>query len=98
VVARKRGTGREGEMKRGKSMGMGAYDVVSDAGERTGDMGCESKRDVEGEGRREREVEGSKGLRVRDGMRVRGEVMGCPRRFGSKGGVGRGKKRNSRAK
>jgi hypothetical protein len=37
-------------MKRGKSRCTGAYDVVSDAGERAGDMGCESKRDIEGEG------------------------------------------------
>jgi hypothetical protein len=33
-------------------------------------------------------VEGLKGLRVRDRMRVRGEVTGCPRRFGSKRDVG----------
>jgi hypothetical protein len=40
--------GRKGgeEMKRRKS---GAYDMVSDARERAGDMGCEGKKDVERE-------------------------------------------------
>jgi hypothetical protein len=41
--------GGRGEVKRRKSMYTGAYDVVSDARERVGDMGCEGKRDIEGE-------------------------------------------------
>jgi hypothetical protein len=51
VGARERGTGREGEMKRGKDMGTRTYDdVVGDVGERTRDMGGESKGDIEGKG------------------------------------------------
>jgi hypothetical protein len=50
VRARERGTGREGEMKRGKGMCTRTYDVVGDVGERTRDMGGESKGDIEGKG------------------------------------------------
>jgi hypothetical protein len=38
---------------------------------------------MRGGGRREGKVEGLKGLRVRDGMGIIGEVIGGPRRFGS---------------
>jgi hypothetical protein len=56
------------------------------------------RKKVRGGGGRESEVEGSKSLRVRDGMRVRREVIGCPRRFGNKGGVGRGEEMESTSK
>jgi hypothetical protein len=45
---------------------------------------------MKGGGRRESKVEGLKGLRVRNGMEVIGEVIACPRRFGSKGDIGGG--------